>query len=51
MISKNGELSKITINIDNKKYNIEDNNLIGALKPIYKEIAIEKKLLNLIKKN
>lgn len=43
MISKNKELLKTTINVDNTGYNIKNNYLVKVLEPIRKEIAIEKK--------
>lgn len=51
MISKDGKLLETIVNVDNTEYNIKDNNLLKTLEPIYKKMAIEKKLLSLIKKN
>lgn len=42
IISKNKELSKTMVDVNNTKYNIEDNNLVRVLELIYKKMAIEK---------
>lgn len=49
MISKGKELSEIKVDIANIKYEIDDNNSVGTLKLICREIAIKKGLLTLIK--
>lgn len=45
MISKNGKLLEIRVDVANKKYRIDNNNLVETIKPIHKKIAIGKKLL------
>lgn len=50
MISKSGELLKIRVNNANIRYEIDDNNSIGILEPIYGKMAIEKRLLTSIEK-
>ena len=49
IIRKDREMSKTIIDIIKTRYNVKDNNFIGMLQTIYKKMAIEKKLLDLIK--
>lgn len=51
MVNKSRQLTEIKINIANIGYKIDNNNLLGVLKPIYRKMSIEKKLFTLIEKN
>lgn len=50
MIKEDRELLEIKVDIANTGYKIDDNNLVRALEPICREIAMEKRLFILIKK-
>lgn len=49
MIRKSEKLPKISINVADIKYKIDNNNLMGVLELICGKILIGKKLLTLIK--
>ena len=51
MIKESGELSESKVNIANMWWKIDNNNPIGALEPIYREMAIEKGMLTPIVKS
>lgn len=50
MIGEGGELLGTKIDIDNTRYEIDNNNLVEVLKPIYGEMVIEKRIFILIGK-
>lgn len=45
MIREGGKLSETKVNIVNMGYEIDNNNLVGVLEPIYKKMAMEKEKL------
>ena len=51
IINKSKRLSKTTVNIDNTRYNIKNDNFVRILKPICGEIVIKKELLSPITKD
>lgn len=51
IINKHRQLSETMVNVNDTQYNIENNNLVRVLKPICREMIIEKELLSSIKKN